>query len=256
MNRTLTIVMTALLLPLVGCGEQDGVRSYTSTQPAGYDWPDTQQREASHEEGGMTWVWDVPEGWADAPELSEFHVADYRFPGVTEKLPGRLTVSVSMGKGGGIESNVKRWREQLYAVSATGKSPIDTVDQPVPGLTVVELAGQYQGPFLPTRLAGAILQVPDAEGGVYQTWFFKMVGDDQTVVANRSKMLLMVLSLRPQGVAAPQLPGLGGSGGGPIESPSASNGGVDADASNDSPQAPDTDASTSPTEPANTEAGY
>lgn len=198
-------------LSLVGCGEEAGIQTYTSAKPASYAWPQAEARQASHEAGGVKWVWDVPTGWVDAPEVPDLLVADYRFPGKSEALPGRMTVSVIQGDAGGIQPNLQRWRSQLYAINAMGQSPEDSVSQPLPvpigSATMVEFAGQYQGPHLPTRLAGAVVQVPAQDGGVFQTWFFKLVGDRETVNANRLAMVRLILSLRPEGTPATTLPG-------------------------------------------------
>ena len=210
--RTLLIIsiLSAIALGQIGCDEQAEVRRYETTQPAAYQWPDTEKREVKHEQGGVEWVWDVPEGWVDAPEISSFHVADYRFPG-SDTLPGRLTVSVSDGDGGGVRANIQRWRGQLYLVDPKGPAPGDTVSQPMGTsyggqLTIVEFAGQYQGDYVPTHLLGAVIQFPARDGSVFQTWFFKMVGDRETINANRIKLLRMVLSLRREGDPAPELP--------------------------------------------------
>lgn len=197
-------------IALTGCGDDAEIRVYESAKPASYNWPVTQDREASHKEGEITWLWSVPAGWVDAPELSSFHAADYRFPGTNESLPGRLTVSVSEGDGGGVKENIQRWRGQLYLVPPKVPAPGDTVSPPmgvpIGQATIVELSGQYQGEFVPTHLLGAIVQIPAQDGSVFQTWFFKMLGDEQTILQNRIKLVRMILTLRPEGVPAPDLP--------------------------------------------------
>jgi len=73
--------------------------------------------------------------------------------------------------------------------------------------TFVELHGQYQGEHMPTHLFAAIVQIPDDSDGIYQTWFFKLAGDQATVDAdaNRLAVAQMVFSLRPQGSPKPDL---------------------------------------------------
>lgn len=197
-------------LLLLGCGEEPTIERYEVTRPAAYDWPATQRREASHEVDGITWVWEVPAGWMDAPEVTDQLLADYRFPGTTEALPGRLTVSMINGDGGGIDANVARWQQQLYVTTPRGLGPQDRVSEPmavpVGRATFVELAGQYQGEHVPTHVSAAIVQIPAEGGGTFQTWFFKLAGDAATVEANRLGMARMVLSFRPQGVQMPELP--------------------------------------------------
>jgi hypothetical protein len=199
-----------LIAPLcvLGCGEEPTVQRYEVTEPVGYDWPVTEQREAEVEVDGLTWVWEVPAGWMDAPEVPDQLLADYRFRGSTESLPGRLTVSKIDGDAGGINANVMRWLGQLYVTTPRGPGPEDKVEDPLKipfgFVTYVELHGQYQGEHNPTHLFAAIVQIPDDTDGIYQTWFFKMVGDEATVDAraNRLGLAKMVFSLRPKGSAA------------------------------------------------------
>ena len=202
-----------LIAPLVllGCGEEPTIQRYETALPVGYDWPTTEQREATYTDSyqspdGMrerTWVWDVPAGWVDAPELPEQLIADYRFKGATESLPGRLTISKIDGDAGGINANVMRWLGQLYVTDARGLGPKDKVSEsmaiPFGRATFVELHGQYQGDHYPTRISAAIVQIPAEGGGVYQTWFFKLAGDDATIEDARLGMARMILSYRLKG---------------------------------------------------------
>lgn len=210
----LTRFMAMLILPLLllGCGEQPGIQRYEVTQPVGFDWPQTELREAVVEVDDLSWVWEVPAGWVDAPEVPDQLVADYRFKGSNDSLPGRITVSKIDGDAGGVDANIMRWLQQLYVTTARGLGPDDKVSDPMPiGLgsaTFVELHGQYQGEHYPTRLSAAIVQVPAEGGGVFQTWFFKLVGDDETIEANRMGLARMILTFRPEGTPRPVLPGL------------------------------------------------
>jgi len=207
-------LLTILIVPLLlmGCGEEPTIQRYEVAKPVAFDWPATELREAEVEVGGLSWVWDVPAGWMDAPEVPDRLIADYRFPGRNDALPGRLTVSKIDGDAGGIEANVMRWLQQLYVTTARGRGPQDKVSQPmsigVGKATFVELHGQYQGEQLPTRMSAAILQIPAENGGVFQTWFFKLVGDDATIEANRKGMAQMLLTFRPKSVPRPTLPGI------------------------------------------------
>lgn len=210
--RTITTLLLLLsplgLAALVGC-EEATIQSYVAPLPDPYQWPQTETREHSHKQGTVEWVWDVPAGFVDAPEVADLLVADYRFPGTNQDLPGRLTLSVAPGDGGGLQANLNRWRGQLYAVPAEGRAPDDSIESlpiRIGRATLVEFEGQFQSPHLPTHLAGAIVQVPAQDGSVFQTWFFKLVGDQATVNANRAAMIRMVLSLRPKGTPPMDLP--------------------------------------------------
>lgn len=202
--RLIPLLLTMLVM--TGCGEEPAVRTYEVTRPASYDWPETEPREDRHEAGGIAWVWSVPAGWVDAPEVPDQLVADYRFKGTGDALPGRMTVSVIPGEAGGLMANVVRWRQQMFATTISGIGPKDVVHSPVRGLTIVELTGQYQGPYVPTRLVGAIFQIPSKDGGILQTWFFKMVGDETTIQKNWLAFARVFMSFRPEGAEAVELP--------------------------------------------------
>lgn len=212
MKRLMTILIAPLLL--MGCGDEPTIQRYESTLPAGFDWPKTEQREGAYESNSMPWVWEVPAGWVDAPEVPDQLVADYRLKGSNESLPGRVTVSVMEGDAGGVQANVLRWLQQLYVTQARTLGPQDKVEQPmrVPYgyATFVELHGQYQGEHNPTHIFAAIVQIPAEDDSIFQTWFFKLAGDEATVDAreNRLGMAQMILSLRPKGAGRPELPGI------------------------------------------------
>lgn len=213
MHKYVLPILIAPLLMLNGCGEEPTIERYEVTQPAGFDWPKTQRREAGYEADGLALVWEVPAGWMDAPEVPELLIADYRFKGSSESLPGRMTVSMIQGDGGGIDVNVERWQRQLYVTTPRGLGPKDNISDeplavPVGRATFVELAGQYQGEHMPTHLSAVIVQIPAEGGGVFQTWFFKLVGDEATVNANRWNMGKLILNFRPKGspmIALPEL---------------------------------------------------
>jgi len=210
MLKGLMTILIASLVLLAGCGEEPAIETYEVSLPAAYPWPETERREVTHEAEGSKWVWEIPAGWADAPEVPELLIADYRFKGMNESLPGRMTVSMIAGDGGGIDTNVRRWQQQMYVTTVQGLGPNDKVSEPmrIPYgfATFVELAGQYQGEHMPTHLSAAIVQIPAEGGGVYQSWFFKLVGDQETIEANRLKMARLILSFRPEGEDAPNLP--------------------------------------------------
>jgi|GEM_PF-2243166 len=207
--KACTIVLIALTA-LLGCEEKAGVRVYEVAQPAAYEWPTTQARLSTHKADGIDWVWEVPAGWVDAPEVPEQIIADYRFPGTTQSLPGRLTVSMISGDAGGVQANVLRWKQQMFLTTVSKLGPSDKLSDPmlvpVGQAVFVDMVGQYQGPYIPTNLLAAIIQVPAQDGSVYQTWFFKLVGDAQTVEANRLNLARMVLTLRPADAPPVDLP--------------------------------------------------
>ena len=101
---------------------------YETTPVVGYAWPETEPGEGSAE--GM--VWEVPAGWIVTGDVPEALLADYRFEGSTPDLPGRLTVSMIPGDGGGVEANVARWADQLLVATPSDPSSIVTVSPALP----------------------------------------------------------------------------------------------------------------------------
>ena len=154
---------------------------------AAYDWPQTEPREDTAE--GLTWR--VPAGWVATEDVPDALLADYRFPGTTQSLPGRLTVSRIPGDAGGLEANVGRWGQQFFIFTpqhpelAHRISPV--LAHPLGSVQNVEMYGQYRGPTTPYAMAAAVVTLLDAEGRAAATWFFKMTGDEQTVRGQGTK---------------------------------------------------------------------
>lgn len=205
------VVLMLVWMALAGCGEEPAVRVYETTRPAAYAWPRTAERTAEHKVDGLTWAWDVPEGFVDAPEVPDQLIADYRFKGASEELPGRLTVSMIPGEAGGVMANIKRWQSQLF-VSGEVKTfgPNDMISPPFSSgnleLTLVRLTGQYQGPYVATDLLGAIIRVSSIDGRVVQTWFFKMLGDAPSIDAQTYAFQRICNSFRIADVDPSNLP--------------------------------------------------
>lgn len=211
-KRCLTILIAPLFV--LGCGEEPTIQRYEVTAPVGFNWPASELREGDVEIDGYDWAWDIPAGWIDAPEVPDQLLADYRFKGSTASLPGRTTVTKIDGDAGGVNANVMRWLGQIFVTEARQIGPKDSVTGPIPSpiglgeITFADLHGQYQGEHMPSRIYAAIVQIPADGGGVFQTWVFKLAGDDATVQANRAGLAQMALTFRPKDIPRPDLPGL------------------------------------------------
>ncbi len=116
-------------------------------------------------------VWAVPAGWQLGPP-SPFLYAKYNIADASGTAA--VNVSQSPGEGGGLEMNVTRWRGQLGLPPIT---EIPTTSFAVPGgkATLVDYTGMDAKTGKPARLIGVL--VPDNG----QTWFYKLMGDPQTV---------------------------------------------------------------------------
>lgn len=198
LNLTLT---TLMLTALSGCGEREDIVVIEVASAAHYDWPTPQAREDDHD--GL--VWDVPAGWVATDDVSEALIADYRFPGMTQDLPGRMTVSRIAGDGGGLDANLNRWREQFFFdIMLDQRLPqLERVSPVLPfaygTLQIVELNGDYRAPTAPTAMIAAIFTFTDQQGRPFATWFFKLTGDRQTIARARETFSMTILSFRREG---------------------------------------------------------
>lgn len=196
-----------LMLVLPACGEREGVVMYEVASASPYVWPDT----AAHDDAAEGLVWSVPAGWVASGDVSEGLIADYRLPGTTPDLPGRVTVSMIMGDAGGFDANAARWRDQFFFATPSDASRTVRVSPMLPHLLgtmrTAEVHGQYQGAAVPTSMLTAVVTILDREGQAFATWFFKLTGDEATVRAAGRALGELAFSLRPEGMDAPDLSG-------------------------------------------------
>jgi hypothetical protein len=166
------------LAMLAGCGRQD-VRVYdapkeTAAAPNPHEGSAAETQEPlglSAPDAAPRRNWKAPAGWQEQPpgpmQDAKFLVAGGK---------ATVTVSIFQGATGGTLANVNRWRNQigLPAVDEAGLGPL---------LTNLDLAGtkanlvDMKGPK--ERMVAAI--VPHGE----QTWFFKLMGEESAVGAEK-----------------------------------------------------------------------
>lgn len=217
MKRTvlLTLLLPAMLL--TACGEGEDIVVYEMTPVARFAWPNTAWRES----GAQGLVWDVPAGWVATEDIAEELVADYRFKGMSEDLPGRMTVSMIPGNGGGLDANLSRWRGQFFLdVMLRQRAPLrEQVSPALPfglgTLHFVEIEGDYINRHAPTMMLVAMFTFLDNQGQPLQTWFFKLTGDRETIQRAREDFIRVVMTFRREGDPRPDLdelqrPGTGG----------------------------------------------
>jgi hypothetical protein len=131
-------------------------------------------------------IWTIPSGWQRLPP-SEFLVAKFLIQNGDAKA--EVNVSSLAGEGGGLAANVNRWRGQL------GLPPIAeilTSSFEVAGgkAEVVDLSGTDSKTGKPARLVGAI--VPQNS----QTWFYKLMGDEQIVAQQKDAFIKFIQSAK------------------------------------------------------------
>jgi len=123
---------------------------------------------------------------------AQFLLAEYSIPGANG-TKAEVNVAVLSGDGGGLLSNVNRWRGQLgLAPISEGdlSSPQFTKSMDVPGgkATLVDFTGKDAKSGASTRLVGAIV----SQNG--QTWFYKLMGDQPVVLAQEDAFFGFIVS--------------------------------------------------------------
>ena len=138
-------------------------------------------------------VWQVPAGWEAGP-LTQFLVAKFIIGGAGDAR-AEVNVSSLAGDGGGLPSNVNRWRQQLgVAPASEGElAKLPGIDVPGGKATLVDITGTNPRTGKPGRLVGLILPL----GG--QTWFYKLMGDAATVAAQKDALITLVKSAKYPG---------------------------------------------------------
>ncbi len=138
--------------------------------------------------------WQVPAGWKEA-NAGGFLVAKYIVTGAGNARAD-INVSTSAGAGGGVAGNVNRWRGQLGLgeLSETELNKILTPLDTSSGKAVsVDMTGTDARSGQKARLVGVI--IPQAN----QTWFYKIMGNEQVVAAEKDAFLKFVQSAKSRG---------------------------------------------------------
>jgi hypothetical protein len=128
--------------------------------------------------------WTAPAGW-QPQAASGLRAASFLAPG-----PGGATADVSVvtfaGAGGDVLANINRWRGQLQLPPITaGDLPanVNALDEPAGHFLVADIRGVPATGQPAIRILGAWLEQPD------QVWFFKMMGSEEVVEAQKGSFL-------------------------------------------------------------------
>jgi hypothetical protein len=146
-------------------------------------------------------VWEAPKQWSEEAPSSNMRLAQYRVSG-----PGGDAECVvyyfGPGQGGDPASNATRWANQFAQPDGRPSTDVMTVS-PLEGTSVqvdiVEVTGIYDGGMSGPvdakdyMLLGGIARGPDAP------WFFKFIGPESTVNAERQTFLAMMRSIQTDG---------------------------------------------------------
>jgi hypothetical protein len=149
---------------------------------------------ASMAHGASGLVWQVPEGWREAPprpvRIVTFHI------GPDDRT--ECYVSSLAGDGGGVRANIDRWRGQMGAKPTTTEefAALESVRILGVDAPLVEVHGGYQG-MNGEQIADATMlgAVAPLEGRML---FVKLVGPSAVVAAERDAFLAFCKSLQPE----------------------------------------------------------
>jgi len=132
-------------------------------------------------------AWAVPAGWQAGP-LAQFLAAKYIIAGAGD-TKAEVNVSSLVGDGGGLAPNVNRWRGQLGLPPVTD---VSATSLEVTGgkASVVDFSGTNGRTGKPARLVGIIVPAGN------QTWFYKLMGDEDVVVAQKDAFTKFVQSAK------------------------------------------------------------
>jgi hypothetical protein len=134
-------------------------------------------------------TWNVPAGWQPG-ELAQFLVAKFVIGG--GDATAAVNVSQLSGNGGGLLSNINRWRGQLglAPISETELAQLPVIDATGGKATVVDISGTDARSQKPAQLVGVVLPL----GG--QTCFYKLMGDPAIVAQQKNALIQFVQSAK------------------------------------------------------------
>ena len=134
-------------------------------------------------------IWTVPAGWQPQPS-SQFLFAQFLIADGAARA--EVNVSELAGEGGGLMANVNRWRGQLglpaVAQEEDYSKMVEALTVPGGQAEMVDLSGTNSKTGQPARLVGVVLP----QGG--QTWFYKLMGDEKLVMAQKAAFVQFIQS--------------------------------------------------------------
>jgi hypothetical protein len=134
--------------------------------------------------------WQVPASWKEIPG-GQFLVAKFIVPAGDSQAT--VNVSSLAGNGGGLAMNVNRWRGQI-GLNQISEDEVNRLAQSVDinsgKASLVDMTGTNPRSGQKIRLLGAI--VPQGQ----QTWFYKLMGPEQAVEANKDAFLAFVKTVK------------------------------------------------------------
>jgi hypothetical protein len=133
-------------------------------------------------------IWKVPADWRAIP-AAQFLIAQYSMG--NDDAKAQVNVAELKGDGGGLLANANRWRDQigLPPLDENGLQPlVQSLDVPGGHASLVDFAGKDSQTGVATRLIAAMVE----QDG--QSWFYKLMGDPQTVAAQKNAFTQFIQS--------------------------------------------------------------
>ena len=141
--------------------------------------------------GSDSLAWTAPAGWI-AKDPGAMRKGSFAIKGA-DGTEADLSITAFPGDTGGLLANLNRWRTQI-ALPPLAENQLDGVIAHTDGqglhFDVVDFAGTAQG--VPTRIVGAVLSRPG------ETWFFKLMGPDALVAAQKPAFLDFLQTVKEQ----------------------------------------------------------
>lgn len=177
----LVVVLAGLLA--VGCGPEEGVKTYKVAGPDGKDKPDDKKGT-----GDKPVSWTTPEGWKEGPG-KQFRIA-------TLQKEGAPDLVLSGPFGGNLLQNVNRWRSGDAGLPEIAQADLPTCTKEIKLGSVTASRVDLRGTKgdAKVRLLGAI--IPASDGFSY---FVKFVGPADKVDAHEKDFDAFLNSIRVAG---------------------------------------------------------
>ncbi len=189
------------LLVLAGC-EDEAIRSYEAPKAPAYVSPQLQSFSAPADQpvATPTIAWDAPEGWTQSPNASNILFAVYTAS--TDAGDVRITVTKLAFDGGGVMSNINRWRGQvgLEPVEDISQQPMTTVEVDELPVGILDLASEQSDDAQIQRMLVALMPRPVED----MTWYFKMTGSTAAIDFQKDNFVAFVESVRFEAPTSPE----------------------------------------------------
>jgi len=139
--------------------------------------------------GSDNLAWTAPDHWVAKPP-SAMRKGSFAIKG-DSGADADLSITAFPGDTGGLLANLNRWRGQV-SLAPLSAAELDGSLQHFDGtglhFDVVDFVGTANG--TPTRIIGAVLSRPG------ETWFFKLMGPDALVAAQKNDFLNFLRSVK------------------------------------------------------------